>query len=68
MSRVIYNNTTSKTHHILNGVPQLAVLSPLLFNIFTHDIPQGAVKIATCADDFTAISQHHKINIATMNL
>jgi hypothetical protein len=59
MGKVTYNNTTSKTYNLFNGVPQGAILSPLLFNLFTHDIPQdpqNTVKIATYADVFTATS------------
>ncbi|XP_045453923.1 fatty acid synthase-like [Melitaea cinxia] len=41
----------------LAGVPQGSVLGPVLYNIFTHDLPQSAdVTIATYADDAAFLS------------
>lgn len=46
---------TSAFYGILAGVPQGSVLGPVLYTIYTHDLPQSPlVKVATFADD-TAI-------------
>ncbi|KAH1016999.1 hypothetical protein HUJ05_007737 [Dendroctonus ponderosae] len=46
------------------GVPQGAVLSPLLYNIYTHDIPRAArASIALYVDDTAMLTAHkHKDN------
>lgn len=42
----------SRSHNIQFGVPQGAVLSPTLYNVFTHDIPQLTnCKVSLFADD-----------------
>src|SRR5215470_12727900 len=38
-AKVTQKNSSSKTYRLFNGVPQGAILSPTLFNLFTHDIP-----------------------------
>ena len=41
------------------GVPQGAVLSPALFNVMLHDIPQAeSIKTYLFADDITIVCQH----------
>lgn len=46
------NNAKSPVHDIPFGVPQGAVLSPTLYNIFTHDIPKSInTTLALFADD-----------------
>ena len=55
--KVKYNSTHSSCRSIRAGVPQGSVLAPMLYNIFTHDIPQptkNTMMIAQYADD-TAI-------------
>ena len=68
---VSWGGTKSKTRMFPNGVPQGAVLSPTLFNLFMADLPTPAhpsVSIASYADDLTIVSQHHKVDVATENL
>ena len=51
-SKVIYNGKYSSTRPVSSGVPQGSILSPLLFNIMTSDIPiANDVKLAEYADD-----------------
>lgn len=53
--QVAVNGAHSAPHNIPFGVPQGAVLSPTLYNIYTHDIPSNFnAEIALFADD-TAI-------------
>ena len=47
-------NKLSSTHNIPYGVPQGSVLSPLLYNLFIHDLPETKCELALFADD-TAI-------------
>lgn len=45
-------NSTSPTVDITFGVPQGAVMSPTLYNVFTHDVPQPEdCEVAQFADD-----------------
>ena len=55
--RVKHNNIRSTDRSIAAGVPQGSTLSPMLYNIYTHDIPQPTSNrtiLAQYADD-TAI-------------
>ena len=53
--QVKIGNINSNSHSIPYGVPQGAILSPTLYNIFTSDVPTSSFcKTATFADD-TAI-------------
>lgn len=50
--RVRFNNSYSKFHSITAGIPQGSVLGPILYNIFTYDIPKLIEGfIGTFADD-----------------
>lgn len=62
-----YNGLKSRTRQFPNGVPQGAVLSPTLFNLFLHDLPTpqcGSVFVSSYADDVTIVSQHHLVQSA----
>lgn len=63
------NYSNSTTRNVLAGVPQGSVLGPMLFNIFTADIPipQNA-SLALYADDTAMISKHSDIHVAQQNL
>lgn len=61
--------TLSSSRPIQAGVPQGAILSPLLFNIYTSDLPlENSVKTAVFADDTLVYSTHHDIDIAAQNV
>lgn len=54
--QVLVGNTLSSVHLVTSGVPQGGVLSPILFNIFTADLPLALrnLPVSCCvyADDF----------------
>jgi retron-type reverse transcriptase len=55
--RVRYNCEFSTLHPVLAGVPQGAVLSPFLYNIYTADIPlSDESMIASYADDIAILA------------
>ena len=66
---VTYNNATSLPVQMSSGVPQGNVLGPLLYTLFTADIPQQhSTIISTFADNTAVLSRHTNLNIATANL
>ncbi|UYV81897.1 hypothetical protein LAZ67_21000069 [Cordylochernes scorpioides] len=54
---VYLNSKSSKEYTIYNGLPQGSVLSPLLYNWYTHDIPQTTSKKFIYADDTAILAQ-----------
>ena len=54
----LYMSSTSKSRIIRTGVPQRAVLSPILFNFFTSDCPRTADINSSYADDVTIAMCH----------
>lgn len=63
------DNEFSTKRPILAGVPQGAILSPLLFNIFTADIPiPDNCNLAIYADDTLIYSSDPDINTARSNV
>jgi ribonuclease HI len=70
-ARVMYNGSLSKTVHLRQGLPQGAVLSPLLFLFFIDDlhqlIPDG-VDIAMFADDASVWSEDPDLNRAAARI
>src|SRR4029077_8230552 len=66
----LYNNSKSKQKLLKTGVSQGGVLSPILFNIYTSDIPTAPnqVQIESYADDITTLTSHNKIKEAENRL
>jgi len=66
---VRHNNTLSDHYPIEAGVPQGSVLGPLLFLIFTADIPKaGNTTTASFADDVAVLSVYEDPVSATRHL
>ena len=47
------NGQRSRLRRLENGVPQGSVLAPLLFNIYTYDLPATISRKYAYADDLT---------------
>ncbi|GBP03640.1 Probable RNA-directed DNA polymerase from transposon BS [Eumeta japonica] len=63
------NNITSDLYKIRSGVPQGSILGPVLYLIFTADIPtDNKTFIATYADDTAIMSVHENAAISSSNL
>lgn len=60
---VTVNGSNSAKHQPRYGVPQGAVLSPILYSLYTHDIPTESetCNVATFADD-TALFASHRLS------
>ena len=61
-----YRNHTSSQRQFKTGVPQVGILSPTLFNIYTADIPppRAPVQVMVYADDITITSTHTSTSAA----
>ena len=70
MAYTAFRNHTSTKRQFKSGVPQGGVLSPILFNIYTSELPlpPDSVQLTTYADDITITAPHTDINIAKANI
>lgn len=67
--KVKQNGALSALQPILSGVPQGSVLGPILYIIFTSDLPSSiGTKIATFADDTAIMASHEDPYIASQKL
>jgi hypothetical protein len=67
--KVNQNCQYSELHNIQAGVPQGSVLSPLLYNVFTSDMPtHDSTLLATYADDTAIMSQDVSPTVASQKL
>ena len=64
--RKTYRNHTSIQRQFKTGIPQGGVLSPILFNIYTSDLPPPRVTVQCMAyaDDITITSTHTSTSAA----
>ena len=67
---VDYKGITSKEHNIIYGVPQGSVLGPLLFILYTNNLPNTLTvsKSILFADDTTIYYSHSNLNTLYTNL
>ena len=67
--RVKYENEYSELKKIMSGVPQGSVLGPILYLLYTRDIPNlKETTLATFADDTVILTKDDKVEVATAKL
>jgi hypothetical protein len=69
MFQVRHQEEYTKLHPIHAGVPQGSILGPILYTIFTADLPEAEqTHNATYADDTAILASHEDPLVATSNL
>jgi len=64
-----FNGETSSCFHIHSGVPQGSILPPLLYVLYTSDLPTAReTTLGTFADDTTISVTHGDPTITSLNL
>jgi len=64
-----FNGETSSHFHIHSGVPQGRILGPLLYELYTSDLPTfRETTLGTFADDLAIFATHEGHTIASRNL
>jgi len=67
--RIKYHGVYTNLHRTLSGVPQGSVLGPLLYLIYTSDIPENPnLFVSNFADDTALITSHSDPTIASQAL
>ena len=66
--RVKYENEYSELKRITAGVPQGSVLGPILYLLYTRDIPNTEATMATFADDTVILATAKNITESTSKL
>jgi retron-type reverse transcriptase len=69
--RVFVEDKSSKFRFLNNGLPQGSVLSPILFNLYTSDLPPTNSRKFIYADDLAMAYQHQNFenvdNLISLN-
>jgi hypothetical protein len=69
MFQVRHQEEYTKVNPIQAGVPQGSLLGPILYTIFTADLPEAEQTLAaTYADDTAILASHEDPLVATSNL
>jgi hypothetical protein len=69
-SKVNFRNKQSKSRNVRTGVPQGAVISPILFNFYLKDLPSPppGIKVVQYADDISIYSSGKSITSMSISI
>jgi len=65
---VVIGDKKSRQRVLNNGLPQGSVLAPLLFNLYTHDIPTTKARKFIYADDICLVTQDKNLEACEKTL